>query len=206
MVKYFYHKALQDDPTTDIEDFRCPGPKPQSKEAAILMLADSTEATVRAVAQSGKLEPTGTLGPDSEPPANSIVGIIRRTVKERLEDGQLDECDLTIRDLTRIQAAFATMLNGIYHPRISYPDKPGTVPAATPVPVVAELTAMPIGIPFERIRRPFGSAPRQSALPAAGPTIITLGSPSAGLPHTAEVGGEREVVYDQPQRNSRRGG
>jgi len=211
VVKYFYHKALQDDPTTNIEDFRCPGPKPQSKEAAILMLADSTEATVRAVAQAGTLEPSATLDPDGEPPPNSIVGIIRRTVKERLEDGQLDECDLTIRDLTRIQAAFATMLNGIYHPRISYPDKPSAAPQAAPVSAVTELTAVSIGIPFERIRRPFGAAPRSPALPPAtvgqpgGPTIITLSSPSDRLAQT-DLGTEREVVYDQPQQSSRRGG
>jgi cyclic-di-AMP phosphodiesterase PgpH len=173
VVKYFYHKALQDDPTTSIDEFRCPGPKPQTKEAAILMLADSVEATVRSVAQAGKLESLGVVAPlDDEPPANSIPGIVRRTIKERLEDGQLDECDLTIRDLSRIQDAFYSMLSGIYHPRIVYPDKP--TPGATPAPVEARpaerplLRAVPMGI-----RRPFGAREVQPGPASAGSTKAT---------------------------------
>ncbi len=210
VIKYFYHKALQDDPTADIEDFRCPGPKPQSKEAAILMLADATEATVRSVAQAGKLEPSGVADPDGEAPAGSIVGIIRRTVKERLEDGQLDECDLTIRDLTRIQAAFATMLNGIYHPRISYPDKPEAPPVAAPLPTLPTLSPVQSSLPFGRIRRPFSATLLSPTLPAgtlhpAGSTIVTLSGPTESPP-PAVSSEEREIVYDQVQRGARRGG
>ena len=132
VMKYFYHQALQGDAAARIEDFRCPGPKPQTKEAAILMLADSTEATVRSIAQAGKLENQGAGAADVEPAPNSIPGIVRRTIKDRLEDGQLDECDLTVRDLARIQDAFCAMLSGIYHPRISYPDKPAVPAPASP--------------------------------------------------------------------------
>ncbi|MGI8587316.1 MAG: HD family phosphohydrolase [Chloroflexia bacterium] len=129
VIKYFYHKALSTDPNTEIEDFRCPGPKPQSKEAAILMLADTVEATVRSIAQSGKLEAGVLHAPGAELPPNSIAGIVHRMVKERLDEGQLDECDLTIRDLGRIEEAFCSMLSGIYHPRIVYPEKPAALPS-----------------------------------------------------------------------------
>jgi putative nucleotidyltransferase with HDIG domain len=177
MIKYFYHKALQDDPSTLADDFRNPGPKPQTKEAAVLMLADSVEATVRSIAQSGKLEHVGPLAPDEEPPANSILGIIRRTVKERLEDGQLDECDLTIRDLARIQEAFNTMLNGIYHPRIVYPEKPK---ADAPAPAPAAAAATMAGF----IRRPFGMHVRLPGMRTKPPANGYLNSMDSTPPVT----------------------
>jgi putative nucleotidyltransferase with HDIG domain len=161
VMKYFYHRALEEDPSASIDDFRCPGPKPQTKEAAILMLADATEATVRSVAQAGKLE-TAPPDPGTDTPPNSIMGIVRRTMKDRLEDGQLDECDLTVRDLSRIQDAFYAMLSGIYHPRISYPEKPAKPAAPTamgtpvsntpPLRIVSSnaVTTPPVAAPPER--------------------------------------------------------
>lgn len=129
LIKYFYHKALETDPAVDEAIFRYPGPKPRTKETAILMLADSVEATVRSLSQSGRLV---NLGPgDCHDPAgaadDTIPAVVRKVIRERLEDGQLDESDLTVRDLNRIQEAFCAMLSGIYHPRITYPERP-TVP------------------------------------------------------------------------------
>ena len=92
--------------TVDPGRFRHAGPKPQSKEAAILMLADSVEASVRS------------LGTPDEP---AIRAMVARIIKERLEDGQFDECDLTLRDLDRIREAFVAQLLGMYHRRIEYP-------------------------------------------------------------------------------------
>lgn len=86
--------------------FRHKGPKPQSREAAILMLADSVEASVRS------------LSNHEEASIRSMVG---RIISERLEDGQFDECDLTLRDLDRIREAFIEQLKGMYHRRIEYP-------------------------------------------------------------------------------------
>jgi len=86
--------------------FRHAGPKPQSKEAAILMLADSVEASVRS------------LGTPDEP---AIRAMVSRISRERLEDGQFDECDVTLRDLDRIREAFVAQLLGMYHRRIEYP-------------------------------------------------------------------------------------
>jgi putative nucleotidyltransferase with HDIG domain len=90
----------------DERRFRHSGPKPQSREAAILMLADSVEASVRSLASHD--EPT-------------IRAMVTRIIDERLDDGQFDECDLTLRDVERIREAFVAQLLGMYHQRIAYP-------------------------------------------------------------------------------------
>jgi cyclic-di-AMP phosphodiesterase PgpH len=92
--------------TVDPARFRHAGPKPQSREAAILMLADSVEASVRS------------LTSQDEP---AIRAMVDRIVRERLEDRQFDECDLTLRDLDLIREAFVAQLLGMYHRRIEYP-------------------------------------------------------------------------------------
>ena len=117
---YFYRRALQEDETVNPEDFRYPGPRPQSREAAILMLADSVEAVVRAMNQSGKLQEAieGGKGKDEDPWEKLVGGVI----DERVREGQLDESDLTFRDLNAIQHEFAEMLRGVYHPRVVYPE------------------------------------------------------------------------------------
>ena len=90
----------------DPRRFRHSGPKPQSREAALLMLADGVEASVRSLASR------------DEPAIRSMVA---RIILERLEDGQFDECDLTLRDLERIREAFIAQLLGMYHRRVEYP-------------------------------------------------------------------------------------
>ena len=92
--------------TVDIGRFRHSGPKPQSREAAILMLADGVEASVRS------------LTSQDEP---AIRAMVDRIIRERLDDGQFDECDLTLRDVERIREAFVAQLLGMYHRRIAYP-------------------------------------------------------------------------------------
>ncbi len=135
LIKFFYYKALASDPTVSQDDFRYPGPKPQTKENAILMLADGVEATVRAMAQSGALDKLANPNNDATEgsdlytdklslPEDAISNVVHKTISERIEDGQLDECDLTVRDIARIQEAFVSMLKGIYHPRVSYPGSP----------------------------------------------------------------------------------
>jgi putative nucleotidyltransferase with HDIG domain len=108
-VLYFYHKAMNADSNEKVllENFRYEGPKPQTREAAIIMLADTVEAAVRA---------------QSEPSQGRIEGLIRKLIKEKLEDNQLDECDLTLRDLDLIADAFSKVLCGVFHERIEYPD------------------------------------------------------------------------------------
>jgi hypothetical protein len=141
LIKFFYHKALAEDPNANQDDFRYHGPRPQTKENAILMLADGVEATVRAMAQSGALDKATVSNSDaSESPSlyndtaslpdDAVASVVHKIISERIEDGQLDECDLTVRDIARIQEAFVSMLKGIYHPRVAYPEKPK---AAEPV-------------------------------------------------------------------------
>jgi cyclic-di-AMP phosphodiesterase PgpH len=90
----------------DEKDFRYPGPKPQFKEAAIMMLADSCEAAARSLAR-----------PDPE----NIRAIVVKIVDAVITDGQLDECDLTLQEITRIREAIISALTAIYHARIDYP-------------------------------------------------------------------------------------
>ncbi len=119
LVSYFYQRALQEDEEADIEAFRYPGPKPQTREAAIMMLADGVEATVRAKAQAGKLrsarnEQNGAGG-------QTIGEIVDQIVNERIDANQLDESPLTLRDIAVIKESFVQTLQGIYHPRVDYP-------------------------------------------------------------------------------------
>lgn len=109
LISYFYHQAAEQDKTDTLseEKFRYPGPKPQTKEAAIVMLADSTEAAVRSL---------------SKPVPNRVEKLVKKIIRDRLNDGQLDECPLTLRDLDRIGNVFVTVLSGIFHSRIEYPE------------------------------------------------------------------------------------
>ena len=105
---FFYHKALQeaDGQAVDIADFRYDGRRPQSKESAIIMLADTVEAAVRSM---------------HDPTPQKIREFIAKLVRGKLDDGQLDNAPLTLRDITRICDAFSTVLNGVFHERIEYP-------------------------------------------------------------------------------------
>jgi putative nucleotidyltransferase with HDIG domain len=109
VMAFFYHKALEVDPGARREDYSYPGPKPRSKETAILMLADGVEGASRALA---------------EPTPSRIRGLVQRIIEERVRDGQLDECSLTLQDLARIRESFIPVLTAIFHVRAPYPDAP----------------------------------------------------------------------------------
>ena len=107
MISFFYQQAAeQTSETVDAALFTYPGPRPQSREAAILMLSDSTEAAARAARDHSR---------------EAIEQLVERIIHQRLEEGQFDDCNLTLRDLTKIKQSFVTLLTGIYHPRIPYP-------------------------------------------------------------------------------------
>jgi len=110
LVKYFYAKAVNDTEShgevTEMQ-FRYEGPKPQTREAAVIMLADSVEASVRAIPSPTKVK---------------IEETVKKIVNDKIEDGQLDDCDLTLKDINKIIESFLNVLNGIYHHRIEYPD------------------------------------------------------------------------------------
>lgn len=106
LISYFYQKAKETDEEVREEDYRYEQPKPQTKEAAILMMADTVEAAVRSK--------TGAT-------PGQIEGFIRTLIKGKLNDGQFDECDLTFKDLDKIAETFGRVINGMYHKRIEYP-------------------------------------------------------------------------------------
>jgi putative nucleotidyltransferase with HDIG domain len=109
LAKYFYSRALEEDRegTLSEDTFRYEGPKPQSKEVALVMLADSVEAGVRSL---------------QDPTPEKIKNMVRRIIQDKLNDGQLESCDLTFRDLDVIANSFCKSLEGLYHKRIEYPE------------------------------------------------------------------------------------
>ncbi len=132
LVQYFYHQAREqherrgEDPEALADsDFRYPGPKPRSKEVGILMLADAAESATRA---------------EKNPTSAKIEWLVHELAMKRLLDGQFDECDLTLRDLSKIERSLTKTLLSLYHGRIAYPQTPhvttappANVPAASPM-------------------------------------------------------------------------
>lgn len=110
LVSYFYHKAKYTAKSEDISDYiyRYPGPKPQTKETGIVMLADAIEASTRAI---------------EDPSPQKIESKIDDVIKARFMEGELDECELTLKDLTKIKQSFLKILVGIHHHRIKYPEQ-----------------------------------------------------------------------------------
>ncbi|MBU4342603.1 MAG: HDIG domain-containing protein [Candidatus Omnitrophica bacterium] len=113
LVFYFFKRALEKvkDEEVGEQSFRYPGPKPQTKEAACVLLADSVEAASRTL---------------DDPTSSRIKGLVRKVINNKFIDGQLDECELTLRDLERISEVFTHILTGIFHTRVEYPEEPET--------------------------------------------------------------------------------
>jgi len=115
LIRYFYQQASEkvqeEKESVEETDFSYSGPKPQTKEAALVMLADAVEAAARAMGQ---------------PSPARLEALVNEILKERLEAGQLDETNLTLRDLDKIKAAFLKVLGGIFHHRIKYPETVAT--------------------------------------------------------------------------------
>jgi len=107
LLKFFYHKALQDNPEVREEEFRYPGPRAQTKESAVVGIADSVEAAVRSL---------------SQPTPELIESLIKKIVADRLQDGQLNECDITLREIETVTHSLCETLKGIFHSRIEYPE------------------------------------------------------------------------------------
>lgn len=124
VIKHFYQIALQQQDTVDPERYRYPGPKPRTREQAIMMLADSVEATVRSKAQNGKIVSAREGAADGNGHAESgkqtLEELVNGIIDERIRSGQLDESPLTLQDIARIRQAFITTLQSIYHPRVDY--------------------------------------------------------------------------------------
>jgi putative nucleotidyltransferase with HDIG domain len=122
LISYFHNKAVErcveGDKEVPEEEFRYPGPKPQFREAALCMLADSIEAAARSL---------------DEPTPVRLQNIVRNIVQRKFLDGQLDECNMTLKDLSKVELAFTRILLGIYHQRIDYPRASGGGASEAPV-------------------------------------------------------------------------
>jgi putative nucleotidyltransferase with HDIG domain len=114
LIKFFYEKAKQrkGEDSVNIDDFRYPGPKPQTREAGLVMLADAVEAASRTL---------------ENPTSSRIQGLVQNLINKIFSDGQLDACELTLKDLHNIAKSFNQILSGIYHHRIEYPDQRAAV-------------------------------------------------------------------------------
>ena len=113
LIRFFYHQALEQEKedekgAVDENDFRYPGPKPQTREAGLVMLADSVEAATRSL---------------QEPTPERIQGLVQKIINMIFRDGQLNECELTLKDLHQIARSFTKILVGVYHNRPIYPDE-----------------------------------------------------------------------------------
>lgn len=111
LIHYFYQKALEEraeGEEVDEENFRYPGPKPQTKETALVMLADSVEGATRAL---------------DEPTPTKIDELVRKVINNRFIDGQLDECNLTLKEIEKICSTFSRVLAAMHHSRVKYPEK-----------------------------------------------------------------------------------
>ena len=110
LIRFFYEKAtqLKGENGVNMDDFRYPGPRPQTREAGLVMLADAVEAASRTL---------------SNPTPTRIKGLVQNLINRIFSDGQLDNCELTLKDLHNIAKSFNKILNGIYHHRIEYPEK-----------------------------------------------------------------------------------
>ncbi|HXF83504.1 MAG TPA: HDIG domain-containing protein [bacterium] len=122
LITYFYHQAVERGDPVDEEVFRYEGPKPQSRESAIVMLADAVEGAARAL---------------TRPTPDRVEQVVRRIIREKLDDGQLDECDLTFRDLDTIARTFTRLLASMFHPRVEYPDLERDLPPRATRPAAA---------------------------------------------------------------------
>ncbi|MFH2066699.1 MAG: HDIG domain-containing metalloprotein [Pseudomonadota bacterium] len=111
LISYFYDRAKQQkgEDAVNIDDYRYPGPKPQTREAGLVMLADVIEAASRTL---------------ENPTPSRIQGLVQNLINKIFSDGQLDNCELTLRDLNNIAKSFIKILDGIYHHRIEYPEVP----------------------------------------------------------------------------------
>lgn len=190
-ISFFYEKAVkqaakrQEADAVHEDDFRYPGPKPQSKEAGIVMLADSVEASIRSVEHL-------------TPPR--MEGHIADMIRQRFMEGQLDECELTLRDLSKIREAFLKILLGIHHQRISYQDQ---AEAASDTPDAPPAAAPPARTDGEKAP----SRPEPADVPAgiqgSGDVSTAAGQSAAGEEAIGPAAGEGAAGGPPPEASSR---
>lgn len=160
LTQYFYTQAQRqagDSAAVDPESFRYPGPNPRSKETAILLLADSCEAAVRAMRPSTREE---------------LEKFINKLIDGRVADGVLNQCDLTFKDLQTIREVFIQVLQGVHHPRVTYPEPVHATseskPKAEPLPVAVETKVITNGVNGHIWLEPINGAHRERSKETPG--------------------------------------
>ena len=185
-VSYFYNRAIEqagDPEAVDSAAFTYPGPRPQTREASIMMLADSSESTVRARKPSSRQE---------------IAEIVQQIIDARTIEGQLDESDLTLKDLRAIHRVFVEVLQGVFHPRINYPAL-ATRRATSETPAVKPTAPVPAPIvPPAEEDTPLPEVPRlrnhRAGLEAAHLETADTSDWSSLLPYEVKMNSATPVV------------
>jgi putative nucleotidyltransferase with HDIG domain len=169
LAVFFYRRAAESNPDVSADIFRYPGPKPQSRETALVMLADASEAAVRAATDRS---------------AERIRAIVEGVIRERVEEGEFDECDITLRDLRTVADSYVGTLSAVYHPRVEYPEptrrelatrgvRPGARPAAAARPAPPRGSVIvPPGEEDELISPPLRRRAGASPLPESDRPVI----------------------------------
>ena len=176
LVHYFHQQALEsvgEGETIDSEEFRYAGPKPQTKETAILSLADMCESAIRAIRPSTRAE---------------LARIVDRLIDERVDAGELNESDLTFKELHVVKGIFVQVLQGVHHPRITYPSKDeaeSTKPAVSTVEETEQEIAAPVAPPPAK---PKAEQPTIERIPMAPSTKHRTAEPTDS-PESEVIGG-----------------
>jgi putative nucleotidyltransferase with HDIG domain len=174
LLKHFYDKSRQEDPDVDEADFRYPGPRPDTREMGIIMLADKTEAACRTI---------------QNPTPERVNAMIQKIINSVIQDGQFQECPLTVKDLYVIGSTFQQVILGIYHHRVEYPETSaisrGGEPPQKPAPeavITLELPALE-QLARQEAQRPEPELPRDPTsdelAPPPMPTMAELKRPPA---------------------------
>ncbi|MGE3856408.1 MAG: hypothetical protein AB7G21_05585, partial [Dehalococcoidia bacterium] len=174
LATFFYRRAAEANPDVSAETFRYPGPRPQSRETALVMLADASEAAVRAAGDRS---------------AERIRAIVEGVIRERIEEGEFDECDITLRDLRTVADSYVGTLSAVYHPRVEYPE-----------PTRRELATRGSGGPRggTRLPTPPRPAPRGSVIVQPGEEDELISPPlrrrAPATPPARRPDGDRPVI------------
>jgi hypothetical protein len=183
LMKFFYQRAREQAESPDLvkeEDFRYSGPKPQTREVALVMLADSVEAAAKSIA---------------DPSPARLQGLVQNMINRIFVDGQLDECDLTLQDLHRIARAFNRVLAGIYHHRPDYPE-PATRDAR-PREAIEKKGTERKGPDSKPVEEPAAERPLAAGEPEADKPALGDGP---GKERSAEAGGAGDKRRDDAKR------
>jgi putative nucleotidyltransferase with HDIG domain len=175
LIKYFYHQATMagaEEPGPALEyQFRYEGPRPRSKESGIIMIADAAEAASRTL---------------EKPTPGRLRELVERIVRDRLADGQFDDCELTFKDLEKIIASATRSLTGMLHGRIDYPDSPDVRrPASVLAPATSEREA--VSPPVLRLATEDGTADPKPVVAGSHPAAASALPPADGEPGDSAV-------------------